>query len=117
MARLARRLRRAAGGRGLAGIVRPTPNRRRRDAAIPVSYTHLASQCARIDYPKPDGKLTFDKLSSVFISNTNHDENEPIHLTLKDASVPVKVNLAKYGGPESRYCPCLLYTSIWAATS
>ena len=53
-----------------------------------------ASQCARIDYPKPDGKLTFDKLSSVFISNTNHDENEPVHLTLKDPAVPVQVNLA-----------------------
>src|SRR5690606_31665730 len=64
-----------------------------------------ASECARIEYPKPDGKLTFDRLSSVFISNTNHDENEPIHLTLKDPSVPVEINLAKYGGPEARYCP------------
>ena len=71
-----------------------------------------ASQCARIDYPKPDGKLTFDKLSSVFISNTNHDENEPVHLTLKDPSVPVQVNLAKYGGPESRYCPAGVYEFV-----
>ena len=71
-----------------------------------------ASECARIDYPKPDGKLTFDKLSSVFISNTNHDENEPIHLTLKDPTVPVAVNLAKYGGPESRYCPAGVYEFI-----
>jgi electron-transferring-flavoprotein dehydrogenase len=53
-----------------------------------------------IDYPKPDGKLTFDRLS-VFISNTNHEEDQPAHLTLKDASVPVNVNLAKYAGPEA----------------
>ncbi|ARP80887.1 electron transfer flavoprotein-ubiquinone oxidoreductase [Bordetella genomosp. 8] len=71
-----------------------------------------ASQCARIDYPKPDGKLTFDRLSSVFISNTNHDENEPVHLTLKDPSVPVAVNLAKYGGPEARYCPAAVYEFV-----
>jgi len=71
-----------------------------------------ASECARIEYPKPDGKLTFDRLSSVFISNTNHDENEPIHLTLKDPSVPVEVNLAKYGGPEARYCPAGVYEFI-----
>ena len=71
-----------------------------------------AAECARIDYPKPDGVLTFDRLSSVFISNTNHEENEPCHLTLKDASVPVSVNLAKYGGPESRYCPAGVYEFV-----
>ena len=71
-----------------------------------------AAQCARIDYPKPDGKLTFDRLSSVFISNTNHEENEPVHLTLKDPSVPVAVNLAKYAGPEARYCPAGVYEFI-----
>lgn len=71
-----------------------------------------ASECARIDYPKPDGKLTFDKLSSVFLSNTNHEENQPVHLTLKDASVPVAVNLAKYGGPEARYCPAGVYEFV-----
>ncbi len=71
-----------------------------------------AAECARIDYPKPDGKITFDKLSSVFLSNTNHEENQPIHLTLKDASVPVGVNLAKYGGPEARYCPAGVYEFI-----
>jgi electron-transferring-flavoprotein dehydrogenase len=71
-----------------------------------------AADCPRIEYPKPDGKLTFDKLSSVFISNTNHDENEPVHLTLKDASIPVSVNLAKYGGPESRYCPAGVYEFV-----
>jgi len=71
-----------------------------------------AAECARIDYPKPDGKLTFDRLSSVFISNTNHDENEPVHLTLKDPTVPVAVNLAKYGGPEARYCPAGVYEFV-----
>jgi electron-transferring-flavoprotein dehydrogenase len=75
-----------------------------------------AAECARIDYPKPDGKLTFDRLSSVFISNTNHDENEPIHLTLKDPSVPVKVNLARYGGPEARYCPAGVYEFVKTET-
>jgi electron-transferring-flavoprotein dehydrogenase len=71
-----------------------------------------ASECKPIDYPKPDGKLTFDRLSSVFISNTNHEENQPCHLTLKDASVPVAVNLARYAGPESRYCPAGVYEFV-----
>jgi len=71
-----------------------------------------ASECKPIDYPKPDGKLTFDRLSSVFISNTNHEENQPCHLTLKDASVPVAVNLAKYAGPENRYCPAGVYEFV-----
>jgi electron-transferring-flavoprotein dehydrogenase len=75
-----------------------------------------AAECARIDYPKPDGKITFDRLSSVFISNTNHEENEPIHLTLKDASIPVSVNLAKYGGPEARYCPAGVYEFVKTET-
>jgi electron-transferring-flavoprotein dehydrogenase len=76
------------------------------------AYLQPAAECARIDYPKPDGKITFDRLSSVFISNTNHDENEPIHLTLKDDSIPVAVNLAKYGGPEQRYCPAGVYEYV-----
>ena len=71
-----------------------------------------ASECRQIDYPKPDGKLGFDRLSSVFISNTNHEENQPSHLTLKDASVPVKLNLAKYAGPETRYCPAGVYEFV-----
>ena len=71
-----------------------------------------AAQCKPIDYPKPDGKLTFDRLSSVFISNTNHAEDQPIHLTLKDASVPVQVNLAQYAGPEARYCPAGVYEFV-----
>jgi len=71
-----------------------------------------AADCQPIDYPKPDGKLTFDRLSSVFISNTNHEENQPAHLTLKDASVPVNLNLARYAGPEQRYCPAGVYEFV-----
>jgi electron-transferring-flavoprotein dehydrogenase len=71
-----------------------------------------AADYAPIAYPKPDGKLTFDKLSSVFISNTNHAEDQPIHLTLKDAGVPVGVNLATYAGPEARYCPAGVYEFV-----
>lgn len=71
-----------------------------------------AAECPKIEYPKPDGKLTFDRASSVFLSNTHHDENEPIHLTLKDASVPVRVNLATYAGPEARYCPAGVYEFV-----
>jgi len=76
------------------------------------AYLRPAAECAPIDYPKPDGKLTFDRLSSVFISNTNHEENQPAHLTLKNASVPVKTNLALYAGPESRYCPAGVYEFV-----
>ena len=71
-----------------------------------------ADQCPKIDYPKPDNKITFDRLSSVFVSNTNHAEDQPVHLTLKDASVPVNINLAKYAGPESRYCPAGVYEFV-----
>ena len=70
-----------------------------------------------IVYPKPDGKLTFDRLSSVFISNTNHAEDQPAHLTLKDPSVPVKVNLAKYDAPEQRYCPPGVYEFVQTTTA
>ena len=65
-----------------------------------------------IGYPKPDGRITFDRLSSVFISNTNHEENQPAHLTLKDESVPVAINLDIYAGPEQRYCPAGVYEYI-----
>ena len=65
-----------------------------------------------IAYPKPDGVLTFDKLSSVFLSNTNHEEDQPVHLTLKDADIPVEVNLAQYDGPEQRYCPAGVYEYV-----
>ena len=71
-----------------------------------------ASQFEPIVYPKPDGKLTFDRLSSVFISNTNHEENQPAHLTLKDPSVPVNINLKTFAGPEARYCPAAVYEFV-----
>lgn len=73
-----------------------------------------ATECQPIAYPKPDGKLTFDKLSSVFISNTNHEENQPAHLTLRNAAVPTDVNWPKYAGPESRYCPAGVYEYVKA---
>ena len=75
-------------------------------------YLKPAAECKPIDYPKPDGKLTFDRLSSVFIGNVNHEENQPAHLTLKDPSVPVAINLAKYAGPEARYCPAGVYEFV-----
>ena len=71
-----------------------------------------AAECPKIDYPKPDGKLTFDRLSSVFLSNTNHEEEQPCHLRLKDASVPISVNLALYDAPEQRYCPAGVYEIV-----
>ena len=75
-------------------------------------YLQSASQSRQINYPKPDGKITFDRLSSVFVSNTTHEEQQPAHLTLKDASVPVAINLARYAGPESRYCPAGVYEFV-----
>ncbi|WP_211461733.1 electron transfer flavoprotein-ubiquinone oxidoreductase [Collimonas silvisoli] len=82
-------------------------------------HTHADHEClkpaanyAPIKYPKPDGKLTFDRLSSVFISNTNHAEDQPVHLTLKDPNVPVNVNLRDYAGPEARYCPAGVYEFV-----
>ena len=71
-----------------------------------------ASECAPIVYPKPDGKISFDRLSSVFISATNHAEEQPCHLRLKDASVPISTNLALYNAPETRYCPAGVYEIV-----
>ena len=68
----------------------------------------------RIDYPKPDGVLTFDKLSSVFLSGTSHEEDQPVHLQLRDPAVPVAINLARFDGPESRYCPAGVYEFVSA---
>lgn len=68
-----------------------------------------AAECKEIEYPKPDGKLTFDLLSSVALTGTNHEGDQPAHLTLMDDTVPEKLNLAKYAGPESRYCPAGVY--------
>jgi electron-transferring-flavoprotein dehydrogenase len=69
-------------------------------------------QVRPIDYPKPDGTISFDRLSSVFLSNTNHAEDQPIHLTLKDANVPIEVNLKLYDAPEQRYCPAGVYEIV-----
>jgi electron-transferring-flavoprotein dehydrogenase len=71
-----------------------------------------ASEFAPIRYPKPDGKISFDRLSSVFISNTNHSEDQPAHLTLRSAAVPVDVNLQHFAGPEQRYCPAGVYEFV-----
>jgi electron-transferring-flavoprotein dehydrogenase len=93
-------------------------------AAVPWTLRHdrpdhetlaPASEMPKIDYPKYDGVLTFDKLSSVFISNTNHDEDQPSHLQLRDPSIPVAVNLARYDGPEQRYCPAGVYEFVAVA--
>jgi electron-transferring-flavoprotein dehydrogenase len=75
-------------------------------------YLKPADQMPKIAYPKADGVITFDRLSSVFVSNTNHEENQPAHLTLKNSTVPVQVNLATYAGPESRYCPAGVYEFV-----
>ena len=71
-----------------------------------------AADCQPIAYPKPDGVITFDRLSSVFLSNTNHEENQPCHLRLKDDSVPIRTNLALYDAPEQRYCPAGVYEIV-----
>ena len=93
-------------------------------AAVPWTLRHErpdhetlapAAEMPKIDYPKYDGVLTFDKLSSVFISNTNHDEDQPSHLQLRDPSIPVAVNLARYDGPEQRYCPAGVYEFVAVA--
>ena len=76
---------------------------KRRDHVVPIVY------------PKPDGVLTFDRLSSVFVSNTNHEEDQPVHLTLKDAAVPTAINLPVYDGPEQRYCPAGVYEFVAGA--
>ncbi|MEP7084172.1 MAG: electron transfer flavoprotein-ubiquinone oxidoreductase [Betaproteobacteria bacterium] len=75
-------------------------------------YLKPAAQMPKIDYPKYDGVLTFDKLSSVFLSNTNHVEDQPVHLQLRDPKIPVAVNLAEYDGPEARYCPAGVYEFV-----
>jgi electron-transferring-flavoprotein dehydrogenase len=90
-------------------------------AAVPWTLRHdvpdneslaPATEMPKIGYPAYDGVLTFDKLSSVFISNTNHEENQPSHLQLRDASIPVAVNLKRYDGPEQRYCPAGVYEFV-----
>jgi electron-transferring-flavoprotein dehydrogenase len=71
-----------------------------------------AKDMPKINYPKPDGIITFDKLSSVFLSNTNHEEDQPCHLKLKDKDIPIQTNLKDYDAPEQRYCPAGVYEII-----
>jgi electron-transferring-flavoprotein dehydrogenase len=71
-----------------------------------------AAECRRIVYPKPDGQVSFDKLSSVFLSNTNHEEDQPVHLVLKDPTIPIRVNLPEYDEPAQRYCPAGVYEVV-----
>ena len=80
-----------------------------RDPVPDYAQLKTAASCAKIHYPKPDGVITFDRLSSVFVSNTNHEEDQPCHLTLKDASVPIMKNLPLYDEPAQRYCPAGVY--------
>ena len=93
---------------GLGGNMPWTIRRDKPDHA----YLKPAAECQPIEYPKPDGKLTFDRLASLYLSNVNHEENQPAHLTLKDSSVPVSINLANYAGPEARYCPAGVYEFV-----
>jgi electron-transferring-flavoprotein dehydrogenase len=71
-----------------------------------------AAECKKIDYPKPDNKISFDRLTSVFLSNTNHEEDQPCHLTLRDDSIPIAINLPKWDEPAQRYCPAGVYEII-----
>ena len=93
---------------GLGGLVGWTRHHKKADheSLLP------AAQCRKIDYPKPDGVVSFDKLSSVFLSNTNHEEDQPVHLRLKDPAVPIAVNLPRWAEPAQRYCPAGVYEVI-----
>ena len=71
-----------------------------------------ADEMPKINYPKPDGVYSFDKLSSVYLSNTNHEEDQPCHLQLKDPSIPISVNLPMYDEPAQRYCPAGVYEVV-----
>jgi electron-transferring-flavoprotein dehydrogenase len=75
-----------------------------------------AAQSRKIAYPKPDGVISFDKLSSVFLSNTNHEEDQPVHLKLADPAIPIRVNLPEYDEPAQRYCPAGVYEVIEEAS-
>ncbi|MCG7534935.1 electron transfer flavoprotein-ubiquinone oxidoreductase [Pseudoalteromonas sp. OOF1S-7] len=79
------------------------------DTTVDHASLRPAKESEEINYPKPDGKLSFDKLSSVFLSNTNHEEEQPCHLQLKDATIPIQVNLAQFAEPAQRYCPAGVY--------
>jgi electron-transferring-flavoprotein dehydrogenase len=93
---------------GLGGLVPWTLKHGKADHESTLS----AAQMPKIAYPKPDGAISFDKLSSVFLSNTNHAEDQPVHLRLRDAAIPTAHNLAVYDGPEQRYCPAGVYEYV-----
>jgi electron-transferring-flavoprotein dehydrogenase len=95
---------------GLGALVPWTLHHDRPDHAT----LKAADDMPQIAYPKYDGVVTFDKLSSVFISNTNHEENQPVHLQLRDPTVPVEINLRLYDGPEAHYCPAGVYEFVAA---
>jgi len=76
-----------------------------------------AHRCQPIAYPKPDGVLTFDRMSSVYLANVNHEEDQPCHLVLRDSAVPITTNHARYQAPEERYCPAGVYEVIDIETS
>ena len=88
------------------GIVKPMKHH------TDASATERADIYQPINYPKPDGVISFDRLSSVFLSNTNHEEDQPCHLVLKDPSIPTEINLPLYAGPEARYCPAGVYEFV-----
>jgi electron-transferring-flavoprotein dehydrogenase len=75
-----------------------------------------ASSSTPIAYPKPDGAVSFDRLSSVFVSNTNHEEDQPVHLVLRDPSIPIRINLPVYAEPAQRYCPASVYEIVEEST-
>ena len=83
-----------------------------RDTTPDYACLKLAADSTKIAYPKPDGKLSFDKLSSVFLSNTNHEEEQPCHLVLRDPSIPIGTNLPLYDEPAQRYCPAGVYEVV-----
>lgn len=83
-----------------------------RDSVPDYAQLKPAAECGKINYPKPDGKLSFDRLSSVFLSNTNHEEDQPCHLKLKDPGIPIKTNLPLYDEPAQRYCPAGVYEIV-----
>lgn len=83
-----------------------------RDLTPDYACMKKADEAPKIEYPKPDGVLSFDKLSSVFLSNTNHEEDQPVHLKLKDPSIPIEKNLPLYDEPAQRYCPAGVYEVV-----
>jgi electron-transferring-flavoprotein dehydrogenase len=87
-----------------------------RDSRPDHSTLDLAGSASVIQYPRPDNVLSFDKSSSVYLSNTNHEEDQPCHLTLRDASIPIGFNLPNYAEPAQRYCPAGVYEVVQEAS-